>query len=255
MPSGAESKARSKMIWMLAAIPVLGLGVGGWLYFRSEHKAAPEPTAVKYDAPAVQPDSTSAADTNATPPAPVATAPITKPSAAAPAAQTSVPAAPQPRGVAPDAMNAQLTAPSRIGGDLKKPAPQEEAAPAGFAPGAMQSNAGLPGGVFGQRNNVQVRPSVEAISAGVADGMLIRKSPPIYPAIAKDAGVSGTVVIGATITKTGTLRGLHVVSGPPMLAGAALEAAKSWRYRPYLLDNEPVEVETTIRIVFNLDKR
>ncbi len=255
MPTESESKPRNKMIWLLAAVPVIGLAVGGSLYFRSEHKAAPEPTAVKYDASAAQPESTPAADGDTTAPAPVATSPIAKPSAAAPAGQTIVVAAPQPRGVTPDAMNAQLTAPSRIGGDLKKPAPQEEAAPAGFAPGAMQSNASLPGGVFAQRSNVQVRPPVEAISAGVAEGMLIRKSPPIYPTIAKDAGVSGTVVIDATITKTGTLRGLRVVSGPPMLASAALEAAKTWRYRPYLLDNQPVEVETTLRIVFNLGQR
>ncbi len=66
--------------------------------------------------------------------------------------------------------------------------------------------------------------------------------------------MSGTVVIGATITKTGTLQGLHVISGPPMLVRPALEAARTWRYRPYLLDNQPIEVETTISIVFNLGR-
>jgi protein TonB len=60
------------------------------------------------------------------------------------------------------------------------------------------------------------------------------------------------VVLQATISKTGTIEGLHVMSGPAMLQQAAMDAVRSWRYRPYLLNNEPVEVETTINVVFTL---
>jgi protein TonB len=60
------------------------------------------------------------------------------------------------------------------------------------------------------------------------------------------------VVLQATISKTGSIEGLHVISGPAMLQQAALEAVKNWRYRPYLLNNEPVEVETTVNVIFTL---
>jgi protein TonB len=82
--------------------------------------------------------------------------------------------------------------------------------------------------------------------------MLIQKTPPIYPPIARAARVSGTVELHATISKNGTIKDLHVVSGPAMLQQAAVDAVRNWRYKPYKLNNEPVEVETTIRLVFAL---
>jgi len=82
--------------------------------------------------------------------------------------------------------------------------------------------------------------------------MLLQKTVPVYPAIAKAARVSGVVVLQATISKTGTIENLKVISGPPMLQGAATDAVRSWRYRPYLLNGDPVEVETTVNVVFTL---
>jgi protein TonB len=82
--------------------------------------------------------------------------------------------------------------------------------------------------------------------------MLIQKTQPVYPPIAKAARVSGTVVIQATISKSGTIENLKVISGPAMLQQSALDAVRSWRYRPYLLNNDPVEVETTINVIFTL---
>ena len=90
------------------------------------------------------------------------------------------------------------------------------------------------------------------ISAGVAAGMLIQKTQPIYPPIARAARVSGTVVLRAIISNTGEVESLRVVSGPAMLQQAAMDAVKNWRYRPYLLNNEPVEVETTVNVIFAL---
>jgi protein TonB len=75
---------------------------------------------------------------------------------------------------------------------------------------------------------------------------------PQYPAIAKAARIQGTVVLQATIGKSGQIENLRVVSGPPMLQQAALEAVKTWRYKPYLLNGEPVDVETTVNVVFSL---
>jgi len=82
--------------------------------------------------------------------------------------------------------------------------------------------------------------------------MLLLKTTPVYPPIAKAARVSGTVVLQATISKTGSIENLHIISGPAMLQQAAMQAVRSWRYRPYLLNNEPVEVETTVNVIFSL---
>jgi TonB family protein len=91
-----------------------------------------------------------------------------------------------------------------------------------------------------------------SISAGVAAGLIISKVQPVYPIDAKKAGVSGTVVLSAVIGTDGTIQNLRVVSGPDLLRQAALDAAKQWRYRPYLLNYDPVEVRTTINITFTL---
>ena len=90
------------------------------------------------------------------------------------------------------------------------------------------------------------------ISGGVAQGMLLQKVTPVYPPIAKAARVQGTVVLEAQISKSGSIENLKVISGPAMLQQAAIEAVKQWRYRPYLLNNEPVEVETTVNVIFSL---
>jgi peptidyl-prolyl cis-trans isomerase A (cyclophilin A) len=90
------------------------------------------------------------------------------------------------------------------------------------------------------------------ISADVAKGMLIQKTEPIYPPVARAARVAGTVVLKATISDTGNVENLQVVSGPPMLQQAALDAVKEWRYRPYLLNGQPVKVLTVINVIFTL---
>jgi periplasmic protein TonB len=75
---------------------------------------------------------------------------------------------------------------------------------------------------------------------------------PIYPSIARQARVQGTVELRAIISKAGTIENPVVVRGHPMLATAAIEAVRQWRYRPYLLNNEPIEVETEIAVNFVL---
>ncbi|HEX4581368.1 MAG TPA: energy transducer TonB [Acidobacteriaceae bacterium] len=90
------------------------------------------------------------------------------------------------------------------------------------------------------------------ISSGVMAGNRLSGADPRYPAIARAARVQGTVVLAATISRSGTIENLRVISGPPMLAPAAEEAVRTWRYRPYLLNGEPVEVETTVNVIFNL---
>jgi TonB family protein len=95
-----------------------------------------------------------------------------------------------------------------------------------------------------------VAPRRVAVSAGVAVSLLKTKIGPAYPAEALKNHVSGTVVLHATISTKGAVEALRVLSGPASLQQAALDAVRQWTYRPYLLNNMPVEVETTINIVF-----
>ena len=90
------------------------------------------------------------------------------------------------------------------------------------------------------------------VSSGVAQGMLIRQVRPEYPALARQARVQGLVVLQAIIGKDGSVENLRLISGHPLLAPAALDAARQWQYKPYYLNGEPVEVKTYINVNFTL---
>ncbi len=137
---------------------------------------------------------------------------------------------------------------------------EEAAAPGNLSTGIL----GLPGGdgsstmgslftgtTASRSTVVQAAPKKITISSGVMAGNKISGSAPAYPAIAKAARIQGTVVLAAVISSSGTIENLRVLSGPPMLTAPALEAVKLWRYKPYLLNGQPIPVETTINIVFN----
>jgi protein TonB len=156
-------------------------------------------------------------------------------------------------------MNNQLTAPTRIPHNIAMVS-EKEAPPSTFGVAGMEGmggsgTGGVMGSMFGSGNAPKVQaapPKKINISAGVMAGQVLSQPKPQYPPIAKAARIQGTVVLQATISKSGTIENLKVVSGPAMLQQAALEAVKQWRYRPYLLNNEPVEVETTVNVVFTL---
>jgi TonB family protein len=93
------------------------------------------------------------------------------------------------------------------------------------------------------------------ISAGLMTGMLVKKTTPIYPQQAKDAHITGTVVLQARIGRDGGIHDLHVISAPdPSLAIASLWAVSQWEYKPYLLNGEPVEVMTTVNVIYTLGR-
>jgi protein TonB len=92
----------------------------------------------------------------------------------------------------------------------------------------------------------------QRIGGDVQASKVLSQVKPVYPPLAKMARQQGTVKMEATISKEGTIEDLKVVSGPPLLIPAALEAVKQWRYKPTLLNGEPVEVLTTIDVNFSL---
>jgi protein TonB len=133
-----------------------------------------------------------------------------------------------------------------------------EAPPLAAFSGGMGMRDGLPSGiVVGIGPGVSV-VSVKALAAplhvstGVMQGMLIAPIRPVYPVIAKAAHVEGAVVVEAVISKRGTIESLHVVSGPLMLQGAAMDAIREARYQPYRLNGEPTEVQTVITVNFRM---
>jgi protein TonB len=83
-------------------------------------------------------------------------------------------------------------------------------------------------------------------------GSLVRRVEPVYPPLARTARIQGQVVLAAVISKVGTIEQLQVLSGHPMLVNAAKEAVTQWRYRPYVLNGEVIEVETQITVNFKL---
>jgi protein TonB len=107
-----------------------------------------------------------------------------------------------------------------------------------------------------RRTQEKVTPNAPAktihVSTGVQAAKLIAQVNPVYPALAKQARVAGTVRLTAIIGRDGTIRNLQVMSGHPLLTPAALEAVKQWRYQPTLLNDEPVEVITQIDVNFTL---
>jgi protein TonB len=106
-------------------------------------------------------------------------------------------------------------------------------------------------------NQPVVKPAATGpvrLPSSFASGLLIRKTIPVYPAIAKAAGIQGTVVLEATISKGGAITNLRVISGQAMLQQAAMDAVAQWQYRPYLLNGQPIEVETTVNVIFTLGR-
>ena len=117
---------------------------------------------------------------------------------------------------------------------------------------SVEDLAGMDDGAFTPPADAVLVPRKVNISGGIAAGMLLQKVIPDYPETAKEMRLEGVVTLQAVIAKDGSIRDLHVVSGATGLQKSALDAVRQWEYRPYLLNGEPVEVETTINVVFSL---
>ena len=168
-------------------------------------------------------------------------------------------AAPVQKVIQHEVVNGELRTPSKIPKVIKMIKEEETPPSTGVTGGVV---GGVPGGqaggvLGGIINSSAPPPKVAApqklrVSEGVAAGNLLRKIEPQYPQMAKIAHIQGDVILAATISKNGVIENLHSVSGHPILVQAAMEAVKQWKYKPYLLNGEPVEVETTIKVTFRM---
>jgi len=150
-----------------------------------------------------------------------------------------------------------IEAPSRIPTHIFTPAGPEILRGTTIAELGDGTGNGSPDNLFsgdGAPVVVEQRPAAPAhVSTGVMNGLILRKTVPAYPPIARTTRTQGTVELQATVSKSGTIENLRVISGSPMLQQAAIDAVQQWIYRPYLLNGQPVEVETTVNVVFRLD--
>jgi len=106
----------------------------------------------------------------------------------------------------------------------------------------------------GEQSNISITGPLH-VSAGVTQGLVIYKVQPLYPPEARRARVQGTVVLRAVISREGTIENLRVISGDSMLVDAAADAVRQWRYHPYILNGDAVEVDTEVVIHFTLSER
>lgn len=135
---------------------------------------------------------------------------------------------------------------------------QEDYGVFGGVPGGVPGGqmGGVLGGVLGGIPSVapppQVTPVRIRVSSGVQEAKIINRIDPVFPPIAKQARIQGTVRLEAIIARDGSIQNLRVIEGHPLLVQAALQAVQQWRYQPTLLNNEPVEVVTYIDVIFRL---
>jgi protein TonB len=163
-----------------------------------------------------------------------------------------------------DIVNGELRTPTKIPQKVQMIKEDEAPPPAMASTGVV---GGVPGGIpGGQMGGViggiisstpvavpkVATPQRIRVSQGVSQGLKVRDVKPNYPPLARQARISGTVVLHALISKDGSIENLTLISGHPMLAPAAIDAVKQWKYRPYLLNGEPVEVETEVQVNFTL---
>jgi len=96
------------------------------------------------------------------------------------------------------------------------------------------------------------QPAKIKVSQGVSQGLLIKSVEPVYPPTARQMRVQGAVELLANIGKDGSIREVKLISGDPVLSRAAIDAVKQWKYKPYYLDDQAVEIQTQITVNFKL---
>jgi protein TonB len=169
-------------------------------------------------------------------------------SAAPIAAAKSQPITPQAPGVEPLMVKAEGPKPPAPP-PVQNSTPEE---PPSVALGSGNADSAISGIVSTTPVSVPRASDTIKVSQGVAQGLLVTKVPPVYPAQAITARIQGAVVLQANITKDGNIAGLKVLSGDGVLAKAALAAVQQWKYKPYFLDGNPVEIQTQITVNFRL---
>ena len=211
----------------------------------------PAPTLAPMPAPEVASSASAGTHTSSATPASssklAASSALDRSSAAGNSQVIKIDAMPEPEIKKP--VTAPIVVKSNTGGAKAQQA--DETAPALPSTVASANDTSVNGLISSTPSSV-ARPSLATIrvSQGVSQGLVIKRVQPKYPAAALATHTAGAVQIEATVSKDGTVTNLKVLSGDPMLAHAAADAVRQWRYKPYYLDGEPVEIQTQITVNF-----
>jgi protein TonB len=258
---GEEDSGRSggSKKFLIAAVAVLALAALGWKLGKfatnlvPQHVSTPQALERPVPAPApspspVAPPSTTAPDrasSTTTPKTATATLPVKPPAEAANPPVIRIAATPEPAVKKPEP--SPLRVKTNTGANhAEESAPQLPSPPA-VAPASDNDLSGL---MPTSPNLPKPTLATLRISQGVSQGLLIKRVQPKYPPAALAAHVQGAVQIEATINQEGKVTNLKVLRGDSVLAHAAVEAVRQWRYKPYYLDGQPVEIETQITVNF-----
>jgi protein TonB len=254
-PSGGGSK---KALLALAAVVLIAAGgYEVWMQWERSGGAATGsvPFAVQSvttaaKVPRVPPSAAPVAPSSDASPAPSPT-PVAV--AASPVAANKVTAteAPATKAAAPPIKIKNQSAQPEVG---KSPPSGDVIAPsiAGIAPAG--DSAALPSLMGSQSKTSTPLLQDLHVSQGVSRGLLVKAIQPAYPASARQMRIEGAVELSATVSKNGDISTVKVLSGDPQLARAAVEAVKQWKYKPYLLNGEPVEIQTQVTVKFKLPR-
>ena len=162
-----------------------------------------------------------------------------------------------------DIVNGALRTPTKIPQKIQMIKEEEAPAPVMASSGVVGGvPGGIPGGTMGGvmgsiiSSGSAIVPKIATpqrvrVSAGVTSGLKVKDVKPVYPPLARQARIQGTVVLHAVISKDGSITGLNLVSGHPMLAPAAIDAVKQWLFKPAMLNGQPIEQTTQIKVVFS----
>jgi periplasmic protein TonB len=285
-----ESSGGSKKILLgVAAVVVVAAGLyAGWNFIAGHSSQSASQTAASVPAPQPVKPSTPPAKPAATTPEPTsqpaadaststanstaatasddhasasdASAPVditltTKPSASTSPKPSSSSPTKKPAVADPESEPESAPAPLVVKGGVaphSKPAATDTPAPSVIGIGTPNSTQGLPN--LGTGDTSAPKPVLEklTVSQGVSQGLLVKKIPPVYPKTALAMHVEGTVELTATVSKSGDITSVKLLKGEPTLARAAMDAVKEWKYKPYLLNGEPVEIQTQVTVSFKL---
>jgi periplasmic protein TonB len=260
--TSAAGGSKKILIGVVALVVLVALAYFGWTQLGQSHSSAPQQAAPAATQPAPQ-DNTSPPVAPMSTPAPAPTTTVERASAATtehapkPSPQASKPSAGEPQqqitlNSEPETKKA-VDAPLRVkpaAPSVKSQSQADEAAAP--PPSALSMNSPDGASLGGLLTTNAAKPTLARVklSQGVSQGLLIKRVPPKYPPSALQTHLEGSVQIEATIDKQGVVTNPKVVKGDRVLAAAALDAVRQWRYKPYYLDGEPVEVQTEITINF-----
>jgi len=269
--SAADASKKKFLIAAVVLIAAAAVGYMGWRKTHATSSAAPAKPAVQSEAqpPQVPAASTPENITTASPTTPSATTTSSLPGlpekvAAEPATKSKKPStstgsetksSPAPTKVVAEEEEPEAIVVKNSSAPTSRPAAPQQVAEVA-APGLLGVSSGtsntVPGFVDMPTAVPHAAPQTLKVSQGVSQGLLVKKVPPVYPAQAQEMKIQGAVQIAATIGKDGNITNLKLLSGDAILGRAAIDAVKQWKYKPYYLDGQAVDIQTQITINFKL---